>query len=432
MNDKVNKIYDQYLKRDFVFGDDNLNPKREISYEKKINLIERFDEIEKEVVARVEELINDNAFIDNSGPELEKLRMRGKSASLKAPELKDILGGMFPEVLNGANPNLTKLLNSLIPLASNDDMPNNPAVADTICGTGFTYKYLSEVEVEDADEDLLENDDTAAKMIEMSLPSNQGRPNGSSGNTDTGTDYSNYLANQGLGPNTGKTIKITGGQGENSDGCTKLNFSILKVYYIILLIISLVNMLLNIIFTILELVTQIIAFAGTCWNDPPAIARIVELIVNKVISLVMMILNQLLQLMWDSMNLQCLSDAAKETLKQIRSLQTGFVGFMQGFDRNKFAFSKLIEEASDVVGDGSEGTTDTGSDSDDSGSEDPALAKAEQENSAAKAASDARNRLEGGNGVEGDTVTAITEITPPNSNTPPEGKDTSNNDSDTK
>lgn len=428
MNDKVNKIYDQYLKRDFVFGDDNLNPKREISYEKKINLIEKFDEIEKEVVARVEELINDNAFIDNSGPELEKLRERGKSASLKAPELKDILGGMFPEVLNGANPNLTKLLNSLIPLASNDDMPNNLAVADTICGTGFTYKYLSEIEVEDADEDLLENNDTAAKIIEESLRQKKDHLN----EPTNDTDYSNYLANQGLGPNTGKTVKPPEDEGGNGDGCTKLNFSILKVYYIILLIISLVNMILNIIFTILELVTQIIAFAGTCWNDPPAIARIVELIVNKVISLVMMILNQLLQLMWDSMNLQCLSDAAKETLKQIRSLQTGFVGFMQGFDRNKFAFSKLIEEASDIVGDGSEGTTDSGSDSDDSGSEDPAKVKAEQEDSAAKAASDARNELEGGNGVEGDTVTAITEITPPNSNTPPEGKDTSNNDSDTK
>lgn len=428
MNDKVNKIYDQYLKRDFVFGDDNLNPKREISYDKKINLIEKFDEIEREVVARVEELINDNAFIDNSGPELEKLRERGKSATLKAPELKDILGGMFPEVLNGANPNLTKLLNSLIPLANNDDMPNNPAVADTICGTGFTYKYLSEIEVEDADEDLLENDETASRMLEMSLQQKKDQLDEPSNETD----YSNYLANQGLGPNTGKTIKINKDEGGNGDGCTKLNFSILKVYYIILLIISFVNMLLNIIFTILELVTQIIAFAGTCWNDPPAIARIVELIVNKVISLVMMILNQLLQLMWDSMNLQCLSDSAKETLKQIRSLQTGFVGFMQGFDRNKFAFSKLIEEASDVIGDGSEGTTDSGSDSGDSGSEDPAKAKAEQEDSAAKAASDARNELEGGNGVEGETVTAITEITPPNSNTPPEGKDTSNNDSDTK
>ena len=81
MESFVDKVYDKYLKNDFSVGDDNLNPKREITFDTRINVDEE--------IRKVHALIKEN--LENTKKELDTTIKYIKSRGYSLKTLEDLL-----------------------------------------------------------------------------------------------------------------------------------------------------------------------------------------------------------------------------------------------------------------------------------------------------------------------------------------------------
>lgn len=388
----LKKVYDQYLNTDYEYGVSNLNPKREISAESIESTKDITDRIEEEIRRQYNELkAKADKLLDFSIPKAEDMLdaadqqvesgnfLGAKRPEGNGPQLPKVGGSVLDDTLDDS-PLLDDIDDLILKLAIMLDVPPIPheggepgkpkfvdpmAALDIpsgamLCGAnsyGGTDDPLGPTAM-DAE------DGAAAKMalITKKISSFTGLENGAEKDTNT------LVIQEGEEGGTGK-------DGRESDfmpadlpqpkdvgnpwlnqmpvSCILQDLTILRVVLVICKILGTLKRVLLLILTIAVPIIKIASRCCGCWVNPPSAAEAIQLVLEKVGAMIMGIIGDLLQMLWNMLGFDCVDEMASSLLDQITEALTAIGGiscigskeWSMVTDAYKSAMDEAIENA---------------------------------------------------------------------------------------
>jgi hypothetical protein len=106
---------------------------------------------------------------------------------------------------------------------------------------------------------------------------------------------------------------------------------------------------LDLILAILVPILEIVMLALMCWLIPPAAEQLRQRITEMVIALIIMIITRLLAMIFQLLNLDCISDQTMNMISQIKEAMTAFSSIMSVFKED--SVSMMIGNALDQLKD---------------------------------------------------------------------------------
>lgn len=389
----IDKVYDSYIKTDYQYGDNNLNPKREIRKNSLLDTKDGLDKILTEIESKVNEIgkryVDTKPLFKFASTNMNNDGKNPKGLSQQLQHAIYLAGGdtsnlvLIPSLENDDDPIpieigkiIPKIIGTLPPTWGPDNFhrDDNPTPAN-LDGLGI-FKIdctgqISMYDTKDSDESLKDSlnlDDTNKKgngssdndnNDENSNNSGGGGGGSSSGGgndtTDSGND--NAAAQQELA--TEKALQdMERAVAQNRADAAQCALADLKILEIILTVLKIIKVLKQIMDPILNIaveVIQIVVLAAQAWNNPTTIGEIIQRIIQKLIAVACMVVAQLLQLIWDLLGLDCITSQAQNTISEIKATLAGIQGifneinatavkFGNGIDKVQDAFDKASEE----------------------------------------------------------------------------------------
>lgn len=353
MSEFINKVYDQYLNKDFSYGQDNLNPVREISLTGK-------DETISELISSIQDKVSeiDSRYVDidelklgqmNTGSGFEgdpsclvKAKVNAGGDFLIIPSFETEEDAIVDEV--------KRLIAKLAGIAEVDDL--------TYVNCDNNFDLLSG-ELIDSQQDKLDNeifdsskdgsgyepatDTPDAAYDKDSLPENNSKP--SEQNKEEADSKTQELV-QDEEKNISENNQITS---NNVKECAKADLAILKVILSILKVIQTIKKILNPTLNIVVELCEIITLACQVWHNPPALAEIIQKVINKIIAILCMIISMLLQMLWDLLGLDCITEESMDLIDQIKDCLAGINSIFAEIDATAVSFANGVETAIDSV-----------------------------------------------------------------------------------
>lgn len=306
----LKKVYDKYNNSDYTFGDDNLNPKRELS------LSEGFEE--EKILKRVRERIND---IEDT---LRDIPVREPEPKVKFPfndyptfvpktaMPKIVIPGVtsypasqFPSItpLEEQITNLLKKAELSGPF--DDDRDSLEEMLKVDCN-GLTYNDLIE--------GVGNNGGNSGISSATTTQADRTKKSNSNPNADeaTPTDNSNNPT-----PTDPEQALLE---------CAKLDLWWLKIILIILKILKILMMVVSLVFAIVIPIIKMIRDTCVCWVDPPALSVAISMNAEIIISIVFTVISIVLTIIFALLKFDCITDVAQEILDAIREVFTGVCG----------------------------------------------------------------------------------------------------------
>lgn len=320
----TNLIYNRYQRSDYAVGLDNLNPRRELD----ITSSARPDD-----TAMLLDIQNMRALLyDMYRKRLEEMRAKEGTLSNVASDLgipyadreKSEAPLLLQETATGYNKapsperDLAKMLGALSALLGADVITSDGLPFDICAGINDAYdKGLYD--------DLLK------------------------GNTGGGTADSSIggSGSGGLAGGSGTSGSGAGVQAINDDlACFMHELGILQL---LLSLVDFMNYIAKIqreVLSVVFMIVRIVTLVAQCWVNPAALAEVAQELANQGIAWAAELLQQLIQSIWDSLNLDCL---VKQSLSAVSEIM-GSVGLVADSGAQAGTFLKLTNQAFDEIG----------------------------------------------------------------------------------
>lgn len=355
MSEFVNKVYDQYLNKDFSCGQDNLNPVREIS-------LAADDDVVQELISSIQTKVDE---IDSRYPDVEPLQMGNMNTGSGfegdptcLTEAKRKAGGDFlliPAFENEEDmlvDEVKRLIAKLAGIAGIDDLN------DVNCDGSFD---LLTGELIDSSDDKLDNElmdehydsDNGAGLLNDSLPPAEDSANFPSGdlpiNEAKDPEEADTKTQEAAKENELEITDNNKTTQNNVKECAKADLAILKVILAILKVIKTIKKILNPTLNIIVELCEIITLACQVWHNPPALAEIIQKIINKIIAILCMVISMLLQMLWDLLGLDCITEESMDIIDQIKDCLAGINSIFAEIDATAVSFANGIDTAVNAV-----------------------------------------------------------------------------------
>jgi hypothetical protein len=371
MESFVDKVYDKYLKNDFSVGVDNLNPKREITLSTKIDVDEEIRKVHALIKENIE---NTKRELSNFGkaPILEKDRevvsqgntAAGRSQGKTANELLNqyfagtILSDdpiyIIPGIpIEDENDILTNEVEKLIfeisaVLEILDPQTSPPEIEDIVCidctdASDPISKNDGKVDDGKVDDGKVDDDNEEDDNQEESggLPSPVD-PNGLIDDSDLLDELNDRLDNM---------RKFIDENNLDRLFCLKRELGILKVVLCVVKIVKLMLTLVQLMYPIVMFAMEIIALIAQCWINPPSAATALTKIASHVLSILLGIASELLQMLWDMLGLDCLTSSAKKIINEIRAALSGVTDIATECASTAVSFGLGVKGKADEIAD---------------------------------------------------------------------------------
>lgn len=356
----IDKVYDTYLRQDYEYGTDNLNPLREISQAVATNPDDEIARIYAEISKRVDtvkktlaettvfaerEIVTQGATsggYDKSDSQafLENLMYAGSTNGkiFAVPGMQDDMSVLTSEieslllsitialdVAEGKGPGGDRYAGfNADPSAFSMDCES---IVDPLTGWLF-----SEEDTIRANEAALDMSMDVDPSIDQSGGQNEGENGGGSGSGSSGSG-SGGDAGTGSGTNVIQhkaLAKILAEQEEkrkamedNVVTCMKAELGILKMILNVLRIILAIKRIICTVLPIVVQLSEIVTLAAGAWRNPAGIAEIIQKIAQLVTAILMGALAQGLQMLWDLLGLDCVTTQTQDVINEIKKTLSG-------------------------------------------------------------------------------------------------------------
>lgn len=402
----VDKVYDAYIKEDYSYGDNNLNPKREIKRmsirdtDEQLNRI--LASIQRKVTEisikypgeqfKVEEAIGNfggaGGKLDNIPPSLREAIFKAGGTGNSLVMIPSMDGDVSP-LMAEVEIAIAKILATIAsdPNASDEDKKIFDGLGDSgldlfdITCNG-TMSLIAGEENSDSDDD--DDSDEDGDEDEGSDNDDDGDDNDDDDDDDGGDD-----GDAGGGGEDGSGdgddgsddgdededgADITNSEDETSDAameeavdkaiaqmdaelankeanarsCATKDLGLMKAFLAILKVIQTIKKAMNPLMNILYDVVRVIVLAAGCWNNPTNVSEIIQRIVIKIIAILIMIIAMLVQMFWEMLGLDCLTEEAKSVIDQIKEALTGVSNTYAKCERLAMSFGANVEKTKDA------------------------------------------------------------------------------------
>ena len=354
----LDKVYDVYENVDFAsYQQDNLNPVREVkpSIATKSNedrardiIASRFNEIQEElqnfgIIPEEEEEDITASTTSESLPdgktsqELDNFLKAGTS-----PDSSFILGDPLSDSAINADP-LALSIEKLIMEVTIRMNPEDPSKADSD-GTSTIPDLVGPPTVDcgdiapaNSDDDNSGDDDDGDEGDGNSDDNSAG--SGNSGGSDTDDDDDDDDSDDDSGKSSddddpyGTDAALDKALDEQTAAdaaeeatilqCAAVELGFLKVILTILQVVTILKKVVSYALNIAYTVIDIVQLAAGAWLNPTNIGKIIQRVVGRVMAIVQNLISTIIKMIWDLLNLDCLSAMAQGYIDQINAALAG-------------------------------------------------------------------------------------------------------------
>lgn len=379
----VDKVYDAYIKSDYSYGDNNLNPKREIRKDNKVNTEDELNKILSEIESKVENIKskyktslfreNEIAFnVNGDGKNQIGTPRSLKNAIRRAGGNGDnlILVPGFEKYPNNLpldiEMTITKIIGSLGPDPKDGKPPEFDPNKIGITGPSLftircdgTIDFLTQKDSSPKTEvgesgDLIGN----GENVDGSTGNggNNGAGDGAGGGGAGGAGGSNSTRNSSTSDMQDKAVRdarsrmIANLQNDRATvvDCALYDLSILQVILSILKVIKTIRGILDPALSITVETVKLVVLAAQCWNNPTSIGEVISRIMEKIVAILVMIVAMLLQMLWNMLGLDCLTSRSVSTIQEIKSLLAGINSIFIEVDKTALSLSGGVQQVKDA------------------------------------------------------------------------------------
>lgn len=401
----VDKVYDAYIKEDYSYGDNNLNPKREIKRmsirdtDEQLNRI--LASIQRKVTEisikypgeqfKVEEAIGNfggsGGKLDNIPPSLREAIFKAGGTGNSLVMIPSMDGDVSP-LMAEVEIAIAKILATIAsdPNASDEDKKIFDGLGDSgldlfditcngtmslIAGEENSDSDDDDDSDEDGDEDegsdndddgddKDDNDDEGGGDGDAGGGGDDGSGDGNDGSDDgdedeDGADITNSedeTSDAAMEEAVDKAIAQMDAELANKEAnarsCATKDLGLMKAFLAILKVIQTIKKAMNPLMNILYDVVRVIVLAAGCWNNPTNVSEIIQRIVIKIIAILIMIIAMLVQMFWEMLGLDCLTEEAKSVIDQIKEALTGVSNTYAKCERLAMSFGANVEKTKDA------------------------------------------------------------------------------------
>ena len=343
----IKRVYDNYKLRDFRYADPssiNLNPRREISFDRLDSVVARLQEITDEIILKqikgpvdprdVEDFVINGSVGSESGP--ASLNLKGDLIPFKKQAMLAQTGGignalLFPVI--SPNPDdklgLEQLLETIIgtfPVEELLDQFDGPPQLDCELILKRFETKNDQWESDDDDDDDKKDSNNSNSGSNADGSGSAGDDSGSGSDDGSSDDSGN--ADDGTGANDG------GGDSDKFKKCAEIELTWLRIILVIVKILRMLRMIVDLVLSIIIPILEILRLAVGAWINPPNIPSIVQVIMKMVTAIIIMIIGLIIQLIWNLLNLDCIADQTQSIINQIRQALQAFSSIMSSFNPN--------------------------------------------------------------------------------------------------
>lgn len=377
----VDKVYDAYIKSDYSYGDNNLNPKREIRKDNKVNTEDELNKILSEIEGKVADIKskyktslfreNEIAFnVNGDGKNQVGTPRSLKNAIRRAGGTGDnlILVPGFEENYPNNLPldiemTIAKIIGSLGPDPTGGDQ-NYPSPNDfslqgpslfTIRCDG-TIDFLTQKD-NSPKTDVGESGDRIGNGENVDGSTGNGGNNGAGGGGEAGgAGGSNSTKNSSTSDMQDKAVRdarsrmIANLQHDRATvhDCALYDLGILQVITAILKVIKTIRGILDPALSITVESIKLVVLAAQCWNNPTSVGEVVARIMEKIVAILVMIVAMLLQMLWNMLGLDCLTSWSISKIQEIKSLLAGINSIFIEVDKTALSLSGGVQQVKDA------------------------------------------------------------------------------------
>lgn len=388
--DFLKKVYDKYLGSDYEWGDADLNPKREIQKSDE----EDWEEEQAAIIATIEDRLkqlqrqaaqlpkykrpevvdNDDFMTTTSG--VNGAPSPSKDVSLNQIAMQAALGGDIGDNLFIPSANfddqINFMLNSVIPslIPVLVEMPSGPNTAPN--GASFATELFNPgCDTEDSAIQDFESSNEEFNNLKNTLLKDASNDKDDGSGSDLSDETISSLATSGAASNqadkeadTADTAAEQAAMEQYKDAveCIAKELGVLQYILALLKVINTVKKVLLLILSIVVPIVKMITFAAQCWINPPAAAQVLQMVAEKIGALLISVIGEILQMIWNLLEMDCKSQQSQKVLDEINSILSGvdstinttknLISFsVKQYKTNKKslqdAYSKFIEENED-------------------------------------------------------------------------------------
>lgn len=304
----LKKVYDKYNNSDYSFGDDNLNPKRELT-------LDSFEE--EKILKRVQQRFND---IEDT---LRDIPFKEPENLVKFP-FND-----YPAFVPKSS--LPKIV---VPGVTSYPSPDFPAISSLENQVSDMIKKIELSgpfdKVPDGTENLMKLDCNGLSYEQ--IVAGKGNNGGNSGKGKD--DLTEDKVTDGAQPES--TDDGNGQEGDNGKEspenplplaeCALLDLWWLKIVLIVLRIIKLLMLVVSLVFAIVIPIMKMTRDTCVCWIDPPALSCAIGMTAELIISIVFTVISIIVTIIFALLKFDCITDVSQEILDACREAFTGVCG----------------------------------------------------------------------------------------------------------
>lgn len=373
----VDKVYDAYIKEDYSYGDNNLNPKREIKQMSLKNTDDQLNRILASIQRKVTEIsmkypVNTfevNEAIGNfggSGGKLKNIPASLREAIFNAGGTGNNLI-MIPSMDGDTSPiigdieiTIAKILATIESAPPSElegggggDWPSNSGLDLFDINCNGTLSLIPGVTNGNSDYDGDNSNGDGFSNISggSGYDENDDNDNGlnlNDGFTDSTLDTADAIMEDAVDKALEQMERDLVQQKANARSCAIKDLGLLKAFLAILQVIQKIKKAMNPLMNILMDVVKLTVLAAGCWNNPTNVAEIIQRIVIKLVAILIMVVAMLVQMFWEMLGLDCLTEEAKSVIDQIKEALTGVTNTYNQCERLAMSFGANVEKVKDA------------------------------------------------------------------------------------
>lgn len=378
----LRKVYDKYLGSDYEFGDSDLNPKREISK----SSLEQLEENEKAILEKIAERLRQLSAQAASLPKYktsekvdnDNYTTESSGAGFGAdPSPEDNENEVNTKVSLGGDPNDNHILlpgsgiNSQVDFLMGEiekQIISVLAVTGSLSESpsdGKTGGDLTQLFNPGCDEYNSNSDDYEATSSEYDALKNNNSDNNSDSSDDEDNDESSETKSAAEAAdaliettNSDRDKKATY-QNSKAAECIAKELPILSSILAILKVVNVLKKVLMLMLSIMVPLVKMIAFASQCWINPPAAAEVIQMVAEKIAALLFTAIGEILQELWNSLELDCKTEQTQKILDQINEVLSGVSSSITSAINSSVSFTKQFESMAEQIGKSAKSFTNT-------------------------------------------------------------------------
>ena len=346
----LKKVYDQYLGSDYEWGDADLNPKREIrksgeeEWEEEQSAIidtieQRIKALQKEAAnlpkfKRPEVVDNDNFLTKTSG--INGGASPSNDIPLSQLKVQSALGGDLGDNLflpkNNFDDKIDFLLNEIDGMIPSviiqgtfpySKVPDGVGLPPEMFNPGCDTEDETLEEFESSNPEFNKLKDALLKSDsdneDDNYKDNEEDSAGASGGSGAAADQADKDAEDQMNA----AIKAANAQEAKAKECIAKELGILQSILALLKVINVLKKVLLLILSIVVPVVKMIAFAAQCWINPPAAAQVAQMVAEKIAALLMSVIGEIIQMIWDLLDMDCMTEQVQKVLDEINETLSG-------------------------------------------------------------------------------------------------------------